>query len=83
MAGFDNFPPGIMPFAVSRQAAAALIGISTSFFDKLVRDGRMPQPRELDGRVLWDSEELRAAWRQVPKRGQATRRNTFDVEDDG
>lgn len=82
MAGFDNLPPGIVPFAVSRQAAAALIGISASFFDKLVRDGRMPQPRDLEGRVLWDSEEVRAAWRQIPKRGQGARRNTFDEEDD-
>ena len=81
MAGFDNLPPGIVPFAVGRQAAAALIGISTGFFDRLVGDGRMPQPRDLDGRVLWDSEEVKAAWRAIPKRGQAVRRNSFDEED--
>ncbi len=78
MAGFDHLPPGIVPFAVSRPAAAALIGVSAAFFDKLVKDGRMPQPRELDGRVLWDSEEVRVAWRAVPRRGQAARPNTWD-----
>ena len=71
-----------MPFAVGREAAAALISISPSFFDKLVGDGRMPQPRDLDTRVLWDPEEVKAAWRAIPKRGQAARRNTFDGDDE-
>lgn len=70
MPNFDHLPPGIVPFAVSRDAAAALIGVSAAFFDRLVKDGRMPQPREVDGRVLWDSEELRAAWRALPRRGE-------------
>jgi predicted DNA-binding transcriptional regulator AlpA len=82
VASFEHLPPGVLPYAVGRQAAAALVGISASFFDKLVGDGRMPQPRELDGRVLWDSEEVRSAWRAFPRRGQAARRNTFDEDDD-
>jgi predicted DNA-binding transcriptional regulator AlpA len=80
VAGFDHLPPGVVPFAVGRHAAAALVGISAGFFDKLVNGGRMPQPRDLDGRVLWDSDEVRAAWRALPKRGQTPRRNTFDEE---
>jgi hypothetical protein len=80
VAGFDHLPPGIVPYAVGKQAAAALISISAGFFDKLVGDGRMPEPRELDGRVLWDSEEVKAAWRAIPKRGQAARRNSFDED---
>lgn len=71
MARYDALPPGVLPFAVSREAAAALVGISPSKFDMLVSDGRMPQPRALDGRVLWDVEEVRAAWRSVPRRGEA------------
>jgi predicted DNA-binding transcriptional regulator AlpA len=73
---FDYLPPGVIPFAVSREAA--LIGVSAAFFDRLVKDGRMPQPREVDGRVLWDSEEVRSAWRAIPRRGQAAARNPWD-----
>lgn len=80
MASFDFLPPGIVPFAVSREAAAALIGVSASFFDRLVKDGRMPQPRDVDGRVLWDSEEVRAAWRTLPRRGQRAQANPWDGE---
>jgi predicted DNA-binding transcriptional regulator AlpA len=75
---FDYLPPGVIPFAVSREAAAALIGVSAGFFDRLVKDGRMPPPRDIDGRVLWDSDEVRSAWRAVPRRGQAVARNPWD-----
>jgi excisionase family DNA binding protein len=78
MAGFDHLPPGIVPFAVSREQAAALLGVSVGFFDRLVKDGRMPQPREVDARVLWDSEEVKAFWRAIPRRGQAVKANTWD-----
>lgn len=80
MAAFDYLPPGVIPFAVSREAAAALIGVSAGFFDKLVKDGRMPPPRNIDGRVLWDSDEVRAALRAIPRRGQAAVRNPWDTE---
>jgi excisionase family DNA binding protein len=60
----------VLPFAVCRDDAAHLLGVSPSFFDSLVSDGRMPQPREIGGRVLWDTEEVREAWRALPRRGQ-------------
>ena len=75
MARYDALPPGVLPFAVSREAAAALLSISTSKFDMLVSDDRMPKPRVLDGRVLWDVEEVRAAWRALPRRGAAAQDN--------
>ena len=78
MPNFDYLPSGVIPFAVSREAAAALIGVSATFFDRLVKDGRMPAPRDVDGRVLWDSDEVRSAWRAIPRRGQAEARNPWD-----
>ena len=68
MPRYDAFPPGVLPFAVLREAAASLLGISPSKFDVLVKDARMPAPRVIDARVLWDVEELRVAWRALPKR---------------
>ena len=69
MPGYDFLPPGVVPFLVSRETAAALIGVGTTKFDEMVRDGRMPAPREADARVLWDTDELRAACRMLPRRG--------------
>jgi predicted DNA-binding transcriptional regulator AlpA len=43
---------------LSRVEAAMYIGISSSKFDELVADGRMPKPKRLDGRKLWDLREL-------------------------
>lgn len=49
--------------------AAAAIGISATKFRELVADGRMPRPRRLDGRLLWDAEELRDAFKALPHDG--------------
>ena len=78
--GPKRLPPVVLPFAVGRDDAAHLLGVSATFFDRLVADGRMPSPREIDGRVLWDTEEVREAWRAIPRRGQnADRGNTWDA----
>ena len=39
---------------LSRVEAAEYIGIGTSKFDGLVTDGRMPKPKKIDGRRVWD-----------------------------
>ena len=39
---------------LSRIEAAMFIGVSASKFDELVNDGRMPTPRQIDGRKVWD-----------------------------
>jgi predicted DNA-binding transcriptional regulator AlpA len=76
----SRLPPSLLPFAVAREDAAALLGVSASHFDSLVTEGLMPQPRELRGRVLWDTEEIKEAWRAIPRRGQSEgRTNTWDA----
>jgi predicted DNA-binding transcriptional regulator AlpA len=70
---YDAFPSGVSPvepFGLAREGAAYVLGISPSKFDELVKDARMPAPRVIDGRVLWDVEELRVAWRALPRRGE-------------
>lgn len=56
----------IEPRGLSRVDAAAYIGISTSKFDQLVEDRRMPRPKRIDGRVLWDRYALDDAWESLP-----------------
>jgi len=53
-------------FGLGEVEAAAAIGISASKFRTLVNDKRMPSPRRLDGRKIWDVDELRAAFKALP-----------------
>lgn len=64
-------PSGLAPRGLSRQLAAAYIGIGTTKFDEMVADGRMPKPKRVDGRVLWDRFALDGAFEALPTDGQA------------
>ncbi|PXW67124.1 hypothetical protein [Methylobacterium sp. B4] len=52
------------------EAAAKHINIGPTKFEALVADGRMPQPRLIDKRVVWDVYELDAAFERLPRRGE-------------
>lgn len=65
-------PDNLEPFGINRQQAAAAIGVGVTTFDVMVLDGRMPQPRlPSRERYVWDVEELRQAFRQLPHRHDA------------
>lgn len=51
-------PASLAPRGLSRPQAAAYIGVSASLFDQLVKDGRMPPPKRINGRVVWDRHRL-------------------------
>jgi predicted DNA-binding transcriptional regulator AlpA len=57
-------------FGLGELEAAAAIGISASKFRLLVREGRMPRPRRIDGRTVWDVDELRDAFKAFPHEGE-------------
>jgi excisionase family DNA binding protein len=52
---------------LSRTEAAIYLGISPSKFDELVKDGRMPRPRIIDRRKVWDVYELDMAFDELPR----------------
>jgi predicted DNA-binding transcriptional regulator AlpA len=52
----------VTPRGLSRAEAADYIGISASTFDKLVIDGRMPKPKRINSRTVWDRYELDGAF---------------------
>ncbi len=54
------------PRGLSRVQAAAYVGVSPSLFDALVKDGRMPPPKRINSRVLWDRIRLDAAFEEIP-----------------
>lgn len=45
-----------------RQAAAEYIGVSTTKFDDMVADGRMPKPIAVDGCRIWDVRKIEEAF---------------------
>ncbi|HRJ59999.1 MAG TPA: hypothetical protein PKZ99_02345, partial [Azospirillaceae bacterium] len=54
------------PLGVARDEAAAFVGVSVSKFDQMVNDGRMPPPKRIDGRKVWDVRRLTAAFDDLP-----------------
>ena len=56
----------IDPRGLSREAAASYIGIGVTLFDTMVGDGRMPKPRLINNRKVWDRRELDIAFDKLP-----------------
>jgi predicted DNA-binding transcriptional regulator AlpA len=59
-------PINLAPRGLSREEAAAYIGIGTTKFDAMVADGRMPQPKSIDSRRVWDRLRLDSAFAALP-----------------
>jgi predicted DNA-binding transcriptional regulator AlpA len=56
----------IEPRGLSRTDAAAYVGVSPSMFDLMVKDGRMPEPKRINSRVVWDRRQLDNAFEALP-----------------
>ena len=54
------------PRGMSREEAARYIGVGTTKFDEMVSDRRMPKPKKIDGRVVWDRIAIDAAFTDLP-----------------
>jgi predicted DNA-binding transcriptional regulator AlpA len=51
-------PSSLAPRGLSRIQAAEYIGVGVTKFDEMVGDGRMPRPKRIDGRNVWDRIKL-------------------------
>lgn len=52
---------------LSRDEAARYVGVGTTKFDEMIKDGRMPKAIEIDARVVWDIRELDSAFDNLPR----------------
>jgi len=58
-------PPSLPPRGLSRCQSAEYVGVGVSKFDEMVRDGRMPKPKRIDGRTIWDRIQLDEAFAEL------------------
>jgi hypothetical protein len=54
------------PRGLNRVQSAAYICVSPTLFDEMVRDGRMPQPKRINSRRVWDRRRLDEAFEALP-----------------
>jgi hypothetical protein len=67
----DILPTSLPPRLLTRELAAAYLSVSTYILDCMVADGRMPQPKVVGTRLLWDRLALDRAVDSLPdKRGR-------------
>lgn len=70
-------PQTLAPRGLSRTEAAAYIGVSPTLFDHLVRDRRMPPPKRINARTVWDRKKLDRAFELIPD-GDHSDHNPWD-----
>ena len=63
---------------LSHDEAAMYVGVSAGKFDDMINDGRMPAPRRIDGRKVWDVRELDLAFDALPRDDIVTARNSWE-----
>jgi excisionase family DNA binding protein len=66
-AGAKKSAPTIVSLkrGYSRVEAAAYVGVSTTTFDQLVSDGRLPKAKRIGRRKVWDIRELDPAFEDL------------------
>jgi len=79
----EHFTPCPLPVArgLNRAQAAAYIGVSPSLFDEMITDGRMPAPKRMNSRTVWDRLALDRAFDKLPGgAAEDTGAGEWDVE---
>jgi predicted DNA-binding transcriptional regulator AlpA len=74
----DVLPLSLPPRGLSRVEAAAYIGVSPSLFDQMVDDGRMPKPKTINARLVWDRFQLDEAFTALPHKEEEASGNPWD-----
>ncbi len=62
----NTLPPSLAPRGLSRVQGAAYVGVGASLFDEMVADGRMPNPKRINARNVWDRVQLDEAFAALP-----------------
>ncbi len=62
----------VLKRGLNRKEAAGYVGVSSSLFDELVEDGRMPKPFKINSRVIWDIRLIEDAFNEISMQSEQT-----------
>jgi len=65
---------------LSRTEAALYVGVGVTKFDELVEQGRMPKPKRIDRRRIWDIFELDLAFDELPDENSPADESWNDID---
>ena len=65
-------PSNLPPRGLSRTESAEYVGVSAGLFDAMVTDGRMPGPKCVNARRIWDRFALDIAFGALPDTEQVS-----------
>jgi hypothetical protein len=74
----NALPQSLAPRGLARETAAAYIGVGVRLFDVMVADGRMPKPKIINRRRVWDRVKLDMAFAALPGDDQEETTNIWD-----
>ena len=66
MSRRDILPASCPPRGLNRIEASRYVGVSPTLFDRMVADGRMPQAKLINSRLVWDRLALDQAFDALP-----------------
>ena len=69
---------GMLARGLNRIFAAEYIGISATFFDQLVAEGKLPTPIKIGARRVWDRYDLDAAFEAMKEVETESTKNSWD-----
>lgn len=70
-------PLSYPPRGLSREEAARYVGVSPRLFDEMIADRRMPKPRQVNSRTIWDRTEIDIAFSELPHQNSGNRLDGF------
>ena len=64
-------------FGLPETEAAVAMGISPTKFRQMVDVGSIPKPRIVGGKLVYDVDELREAFKSMPHQGEVSESDTW------